>query len=303
MLSRIRTRLKACLVEAFLPLIPEAASPRIAFARKRAKLHHLALHSNESGINSKAKNEPETIVSLTTYGPRLNEAYLAIESIMQGSVKPDAIVLWLGNKDFELPLPITLQKQVERGLSIRRTKDYRSYKKIIPSLQTFPKATIVTIDDDIIYPRDFLKNLLAEHDIYPQAIVANMVMKMTRDKDGIPAGMLKWPYVSDMQETETDSDKFFFEGFAGVLYPAGSLHEKCLDEQLFLTISPTADDIWLNAMARLNATPIRLCSGQHYDFLAAVNPACQDTALYKLNNGEGNPNEKQLRNVWKHFNL
>ena len=42
----------------------------------------------------------------------------------------------------------------------------------------------------------------------------------------------------------------------GVLYPPNSLHDMTLRKDLFLELTPMADDIWLNCMARLKGTPV-----------------------------------------------
>ena len=51
------------------------------------------------------------IVTLTTFGQRLNDVYLAIESIMQGSLLPNRIILWLADDMRGKVLPVTLQNK------------------------------------------------------------------------------------------------------------------------------------------------------------------------------------------------
>ena len=59
------------------------------------QLNDYLLHSCESGVTDTHYCDHEIIVSLTTYEPRLYETYLAIESIMQQTVKANRIILWL----------------------------------------------------------------------------------------------------------------------------------------------------------------------------------------------------------------
>ena len=84
-------------------------------------LTFLALNSQEMGVIEGEEEGTEFIVSLTTHGRRLYEVYLAIESIMQGSRKPDRIVLWLSSDKQGEPLPLTLLKQMKRGLVVKYT--------------------------------------------------------------------------------------------------------------------------------------------------------------------------------------
>ena len=296
----LKQRIISFLQHALKQVIAAETTRRMKNAMRREQLLQLTLHEQSSGIQTNSERGRPIIVSLTTHGERLHEACLAIESIMQGTMKPDGIVLWLDDND-RRPLPITLQRQVERGLQVMRTQDIRSYTKLIPALRAFPQADIVTIDDDIFYPHDFLEALFIAHTTYPQAIIANMVMQMSRDSEGIPLNILDWPYLTEMP-SDSSSQDLFFEGFGGVFYPCGCFSEEVFNERVFKDICPTADDVWFNAMARLSHTPIRICQRASYYFIGAVNEACQASALHLINNND-NCNDRQLRAVWQRYNL
>ena len=297
----IKRKLTAYLQDVIMPDATEATTARVVLAQLRERYWESVLHCHEAGIAPSAKDErTPVIVSLTTHGNRLYETCLTIESVMQGTVKPDSIVLWWDEKD-NRELPITLQKQVKRGLQVLRTRDIGSYEKLLPALKMFPNANIVTVDDDIFYPHDFLECLLASHSKSPHSIVANTIMKMSYNNEGIPAGIREWPYLNEAPaDTPTD---LFFEGFGGVFYPAGCLPEEVFNEKVFSNLCPTADDIWFNAMARLAHTPIQICSRSTYDFIAAVNSSCQTNSLSYINNGIDHLNDRQLHAVWRHYHL
>ena len=81
-------------------------------------------------------------------------------------------------------------------------------------------------------------------------------------------------------------------GVGGVLYPPHSLHELTLRQDLFINLTPLADDIWLNAMARLNGTPV-----VRSDFKWLPLPIKSDSpSLSSVNNGQ-NRNDEQIANV------
>lgn len=143
----------------FLPLLRQQKDilyTSLLFDQKADTLTQLALNSNSKGVTNDKYGNTEIIVSLTTYGRRLYRVHLTIESLMQQSMKANRIVLWLSD-EFKDTLPQTLLKQTKRGLDIRYCKDIRSYTKLVPSLREFPEATIITVDDDIIYEYDVLK--------------------------------------------------------------------------------------------------------------------------------------------------
>lgn len=133
---------------------------RLNYTIKRDALITKTRCSTESGIEQTKFCDHEVVVSLTTYGKRLYEVASTIESIMQGTMKPNRIVLWLEEGLKDTPLPILLQRQQTRGLEIGYCEDLRSYKKLIPTLIKYPDAVIITIDDDAIYNCDVVEKLV-----------------------------------------------------------------------------------------------------------------------------------------------
>ena len=91
----------------------------ITYNNRVQELNDYVLHSKESGITDMHYCDHEIIISLTTYEPRLYEVYLAIESIMQQTMKENRIILWLSDTLKHEPLPATIQLQTKRGLEVR----------------------------------------------------------------------------------------------------------------------------------------------------------------------------------------
>lgn len=264
-------------------------------------LTSLALNSKEMGVIAEAKEEKEIIVSLSTHGRRLYEVYLAIESIMQGSKKPNRIVLWLSKDIQDEPLPYTLVNQIKRGLEIKYTKDLGPYTKLIPALAEYPESIIVTIDDDILYPYDTLELLFSAYQKHPQCICANRIMDMKLDHQGNPTSLPSW---KELEDKDRISALNFFEGVGGVLYPPHCFTCEVLNHSVFNAICPTADDVWLNCMALLSKSSV-VSADLHYSrFPLLINESVQDSALWRINNSNKiTPNDKQLRAVMKKYDL
>jgi hypothetical protein len=111
-----------------------------------------------------AKNSPRYIVSLTSYGKRLRmTAPYAIITLLNQSVRPDKIVLWVGHGDKE-NIPAIMNRLTKKGLEIRFCEDVKSYTKLVPALREFPEDCIITSDDDIYYPKNWLKLLKRYHE-------------------------------------------------------------------------------------------------------------------------------------------
>ena len=108
------------------------------------------------------------IISLTSFPAAIPYAAQAIQSLLDGSVLPDKLVLYLTFSQFgEKGVPEELLKMAERNpvFEIRNyDRDIRSYRKLIPALQDFPDAVIVTADDDVAYHRHMLRDLLKDEE-------------------------------------------------------------------------------------------------------------------------------------------
>jgi hypothetical protein len=104
------------------------------------------------------KNSIPVIVSLTTIASRLNKVHITLRSVMNQTVKPEKIILWINENDSD-KIPPTLSKLTGKLLEIKFTPHRSSHKKLIPTLELFPNKTIVTCDDDLIYEKMVGKTL------------------------------------------------------------------------------------------------------------------------------------------------
>ena len=85
----------------------------------------------ESGVNT-IPREKKIVVSLTSFPARIPTLYITVSSLLNQSMKPDKVVLYLAKEQFpnlENDLPENLLRLKEFGLSIRWCNDIRSYKK------------------------------------------------------------------------------------------------------------------------------------------------------------------------------
>ena len=217
-------------------------------------LKEKVMSCTERGVTEKLYNGEEVIVSLTSFGKRINEVYLAIESIMQGTLKPNRIVLWLSEDEFRGQLlPQALQLQQMRGLEIDYCEDIRSYKKILPTLKKYPEACIVTIDDDVMYEFDLLENLLRAHYHAPDDICACRMHRIALDEHNKPKSYLKWDLLIN---PDCKSNLHFLTSGGGTLFPPHCFIDEFKNQTAFMSLCPFADDIWINAMILLSGKQI-----------------------------------------------
>lgn len=213
---------------------------------KRYSLNHNLL---------KKETEIKTIVSLTSFPARIERLWIVIETILRQTKKPDKIILWLSKKQFssEQALPIHLLHQVKRGLEIRFVNDdISSHKKYFYALKEFPNDYLLTIDDDMFYRSTMIEDLLQYSKRFPGAIISQYSKKIK----WINNKLQKYSSWSRNKGEVLPEKVSFFGSGGGTLFPPGSLFKDVLDVEIFMRITPTADDIWLNTMARLNNTNI-----------------------------------------------
>ncbi|TCN92833.1 hypothetical protein EDB51_12559 [Vibrio crassostreae] len=210
-------------------------------------LQHQAMTLQSPLISKEKELDSELIVSLTTFSKKIHDVHLVIESIGQQTLQANRIILWLDEKEFSLDtLPKILHRQVERGLEVRFCPDYRSYKKIIPTLKLAPDAYIITVDDDVLYAYNFIENLLAQHHYSSKTIIGYRGHEITLSNDGEVMPYKRWRY--SVPELVT-SHQVMLTGVGGIFYPPNSLHPDVIDINLFMKLAPSADDLWLKIMA------------------------------------------------------
>jgi hypothetical protein len=185
----------------------------------------------------------ELIVSLTSYPPRFATLRFTLGTLLDQTVKPDRIILWIASADMA-GLP-----EIPDGVEVRECDDCRSFKKLVPALEAFPDAFMVTADDDVCYPPNWLETLLAAND--GSSIVCNHARRVSgRPYHEWPSRVVAPAPSSDLMPT----------GIGGVLYPPRSLHSMVTDRSAFMSLCPTGDDLWFYACARRAGTKVRTIS-------------------------------------------
>ncbi len=247
-------------------------------------------------------NEQKIIVSLTSFPAALPYAVQAIRSVLEGTVQPDKVVLYLDTPQFPdgiLPADLEKLKSEFPIFEVRfDPSEIRSYKKLIPALKDFPNDIIVTIDDDICYHPDLLRDLVRLHKKLPQAILAHRVRKVVPDAPYRKWRKYKWydfifkKYHFNYRAMQT--------GVGGVLYPPHSLDPDMLKPELFMSMAPTNDDIWFWAAAVAKGTyVVPLPNGQR---TAREIGKPRAVSLKTINlKPDDDRNRKALDNILEHY--
>lgn len=227
----------------------EEARMEINYSLKKNYIEDLLLSGKFwGGVTSEKYAKHDIVVSLTTYGQRLNSVHLAIASIMLQTMKANRIILWLAEELQNQELPEMLKRLRQYGLEIYYTRDVRSYTKLIPTLKLCPEDAVITIDDDPIYDICLLEHLIKAHLRNPNCIYGNRCHKIVI-KEFAVVSYAEWEHEITKPG---ESPLILPTGVGGVIYPSHSLDEEVFNEDVFLNICPSTDDIWFKVMSLRN---------------------------------------------------
>lgn len=265
---------------------------------KRMFLEEKNLENKDRGVTDIKYFDEDVIVSLTTYSIRVSTIHLVIESLFQQIVKANRIILWLDENEFKgiKDLPFALTRMQERGLEIKFYKNIKSYKKLIPTLKEYPNQIIITVDDDVMYPVDFIEKLLNSYRKNSKRIYyyRGHFIKYTKEKI--------LPYQEWMNKESDNLLLNFPTGVGGILYPPNCFHSDVLNEKKFMELCPKGDDIWFKVMSLLNNIECEKIYIDDFETNFLSIDSTQRIALNIVNvlNGE---NDIQIEKVFKEYQI
>lgn len=118
--------------------------------------------------NKQVNTKEEVIVSLTSWKKRIGNVKYVIDSIYANTIKPDKVVLNLSLEEFpckleELPDELVQLEHNNLLEIIWNEGNTKAFKKFIPTMKKYPNDIIIAIDDDFIYPTDFIETFVKKH--------------------------------------------------------------------------------------------------------------------------------------------
>ena len=240
----------------------------------------------------------ELIISLTSYPGRFATLHLTLQSILDQSVRPDRILLWIAEDDLG-QLPDAVTALTGESLEVRTCEDLRNFKKILPTRTAHPGAFILICDDDSYYPSDWLERIVGHYDAARPAIVCTRAHQVKLDTDGLPMPYRTWPRNVAREWTSGARRDLLPTGNGGVLYPPGSLPDLTLDRALIKQLSATSDDVWLFFMGRQAGFPVSRVPGPKFNYLEW--PNSQASALWAFH--RTGTKDEHLQDMARHFGL
>lgn len=191
------------------------------------------------------KKRPLAVVSVTSHDFRVEEMYGTIYSILNGSCQRVKIVLTLYKDDLPL-LKGDMKRLVKAGVVelIVADKDLGPHLKYFYAMQRYRELPVITIDDDVLYPRGMVQSLLDDYSQYPDTVIGRRCYEL-RETGGqlVPYSEL----LCTLSQLTAPSHRNFATGIGGVLYPPDAF-KLCEDNIREILEMKYDDDFYLKAL-------------------------------------------------------
>lgn len=209
----------------------------------------------------------KVIATFATYPARIEAAYLVLKNILtQQTRKPDLVILNVYEGHFPgRKLPDKFNEFIKRkDFEIHwYESDMRSYRKFLYTFKKYPNDIVITLDDDIHYPKRLIEHLLEGHEKWPDAIIASAVFMMTFNDNGVPLPRWNWLWEETKFSKNFPSKWLYFGSGSGTLFIPKQIMTKkfpLLDEEKIKREAPTNDEAWLNVARIINNVKVVLYS-------------------------------------------
>lgn len=229
-------------------------------------------------------------ISMTAISTRMATLGQTLRSLLDQSYANLCIHLYLSREPYlldkgvtELPEDIRqLQREAAGRLKIQFCPNWGPYRKLLPYLRANwgSSKLVVTVDDDTIYPPDWLEGLVAAYHTY------RCVIGYRGHRINLRDGKLT-PYRSWMRTRieQNPSTLILPTGKDGILYNTAFFPVNVLNVTDALRIAPTVDDLWFRWHLSMNGIAVNVI---HVDYRAGtLEETGYDSSLYMNFNMSG----------------
>lgn len=234
-------------------------------------------------------------ISLTSWRPRLPDLPLVLLTLLQQTLRPKEIVVWLTVEDHKALAGKIREQFGVFGVRFQICDNLKSHKKWLPMIEEGHRKPFVICDDDIIYPREWFAALVTEDrsDAYVGAKCHRINLGSNKS-----VGL----YSAWKKQIRTDgqpSHYVFITGCGGAVIHPDRISNKFLDRTEMFKQCPRNDDIWLKAAHLATGIP---CYKTRYCFPCLEIPGTNESGLAVMN-VDGGGNDEQIRNLDRYFSI
>jgi len=245
----------------------------------------------------KPKRNKEIIVSMTSYPKRIDKINVALDSIFSQTVKPDKIILWLAKSEFinkEKDLPqYLLDLQQKNKIFIEWCDNLKPHKKYFYALKKYKNSIIITVDDDLIYEKDFVECLINSYKKFPYAISALRTHIMNKKGN-------EFVSYKDFKKEQNDiinipSMQLLATTGGGTLFPPNIFNFELFDKNIIKNLCIHTDDLFLKVLEAISDIPV--VQPRKFGKLKYVK-GTQEDGLWRNYNKTGNDEDLKKLKLW-----
>lgn len=261
---------------------------RAFFARKcEAKLQGVYRALLRGDWTPPTGTRVDMALSMTSWRPKFPGLPLVLISLLQQSARPSEILLWLTEEDRSFLGKEFEERFSQFGVRFLRCDELRCHNKWLHAIESGRKERFVICDDDIIYPRTWLEQLLRED--RKDAYVGVRCHEAAVTSAGRFADYADWP--KQIRWKESPSERIFLTGCGGTIIHPERIPEPFLQREAIAKYCPQADDVWLFMAHRYAGIPGYKTK---YSFPCLELPGTDASGL-AASNVAGGGNDEQLR--------
>jgi hypothetical protein len=226
-------------------------------------------------------------VSMTSWSARFDSLIYSLMSLLcQKPVRPKKVIVWLAERDYPAFKTDSYLALSEFGVEFQVCEDLRVHNKWLPMIESGYTDPYVICDDDVFYPRSWLKALMSEQP--KDAFTGSRCHEMTYT-NGALAPYAEWR--KEVAWSGLPSQKLFVTGVGGAVIIPERINSTFRDRERIADLCPKADDIWLNAAHAAAGIPRYKT---RFTFPCLEVPASVASGL-QLSNVDQGGNDKQMR--------
>lgn len=203
------------------------------------------------------KDKKMVIVSMTTIPKRKDRLMDNLPALLNQSYKFDKLIINiddnLSDEDYKW-YDALLEKDSRIEINKAEAK-WRSCNKLLPTLKKYPEDIIITLDDDIFYPEDTVKELVEWHEKEPECIISHEINPLNIKDDYV-----SYDNAYDVMLMQKEWGKYFSNCalFPPHVFDGTDLYD--YDKMMECT-NGTHDELWFWVQSTLNGVQ---CIGLNY---------------------------------------
>lgn len=237
----------------------------------------------------------ELFVSLTTWRPRLEILPLTLCTLVNQSLRPEAIVVWITAEDLALVSPEVRKAFEPEGVVFRECEDIGPHKKWFYADSLGSDPAIVLADDDTFYRPEWLE--MIHRDFQSGKFYTGNRCHRISFSNGRVSNYGNWH--KECRDYGKASHLLVATGCDGVAFRSSWIPAEFRNLSTLMSLCPRADDMWLKCA--MLAADIKVLKTESFAPVLGASEA-SDSGLEQVNVHE-DMNTKQFLATVDHFDL